>query len=83
MPTRLLLSFSLGERRSFLWAVTKDDLKLYELPDERTINSHIPAHVAGANSALRMAENPAVLEWFARTLVRQIGRNRSGTNTLG
>jgi CHAT domain-containing protein len=67
-----LLSFSLGERRSFLWAVTKDDLKLYELPDERTINSHIPAHVAGTNSALQMAENPAVLDWFARTLLGKL-----------
>ncbi|MFL6417476.1 MAG: CHAT domain-containing protein [Bryobacteraceae bacterium] len=43
-------------------------MKLYELPDERTINSHIPAHVAGANSAFRMAESPEVLDWFARTL---------------
>jgi CHAT domain-containing protein/predicted negative regulator of RcsB-dependent stress response len=63
-----LLSFSLGERRSFLWAITKDDLKLYELPDEGTINSHIPARAAGANSAFRMAENDTVLDWFARTL---------------
>src|SRR4051794_9399680 len=63
-----LLSFSLGQRRSFLWAVTKDDLKLYELPDERTISGQIPARVAGANPAFRMAQNDSVLDWFGRTL---------------
>jgi CHAT domain-containing protein len=66
--TEALLSFSLGERRSFLWAVTKDDLKLYELPDEKTMNAHIAPKIAGANSALRMAGDNAALEWFGSTL---------------
>ncbi|MFL6450122.1 MAG: CHAT domain-containing protein [Bryobacteraceae bacterium] len=67
-----LLSFSLGEHRSFLWAVTKGDLKLYELPDERTISGQIPARVAGANPAFRMAQNDAVLQWFGRTLFGKV-----------
>jgi len=66
--TEALLSFSLGERRSFLWAVTKDDLKLYELPNEGTINAHIPANVAGANPAVRMAGDNSALDWFGSTL---------------
>ncbi len=70
-----LLSFSLGEHRSYLWAVTKDQLKLYELPDESTISSHIPARVAGANSASRMADDNTVLEWFGRTLFGKLDSN--------
>ncbi len=33
----LLLEYSLGEERSFLWAVTKDSLKTYELPNREQI----------------------------------------------
>jgi CHAT domain-containing protein len=66
--TEALLSFSLGERRSFLWAVTKDDVKLYELPNEGTINAHIPANVAGANPAVRMAGDNSALDWFGSAL---------------
>lgn len=72
--TEALLSFSLGERRSFLWAVTKDDLKLYELPDEKTISAHIPANVAGANPALRMAGDNPALDWFGSTLFGKLDR---------
>lgn len=63
-----LLSFSLGERRSFLWAVTRDDLNLYELPDERTITDQIPNKGEAANAAYRMAENQALLGSFSRML---------------
>jgi CHAT domain-containing protein/predicted negative regulator of RcsB-dependent stress response len=36
----LLLSFSLGSRKSFLWAVTRDQVSLYELPGEDIIAAH-------------------------------------------
>jgi len=32
-----LLSFSLGKRKSFLWAITNSELRLYELPNQETI----------------------------------------------
>ncbi|MDQ2773538.1 MAG: CHAT domain-containing tetratricopeptide repeat protein [Acidobacteriota bacterium] len=39
----LLLSFCLGKDRSFLWAVTRDDMNLYELPAEDTLAAHARA----------------------------------------
>ena len=39
----LLLSFCLGKDRSFLWAVTRDDMNLYELPAEDKIAAHATA----------------------------------------
>jgi CHAT domain-containing protein len=41
--TALLLSFCLGKDKSFLWAVTRDDMNLYELPAEDTIAAHARA----------------------------------------
>ncbi len=35
----LLLQYSLGEERSYLWAVTKDSLTSYELPSRREISA--------------------------------------------
>lgn len=63
-----LLSFSLGDRKSFLWAVTKDDLKLYELPDEKTISRQIPGSSNNRNAAYRMAESKPILDSFSRML---------------
>lgn len=36
-PSEALLSFSLGEHSSFLWAITSDQVRLYELPGQETI----------------------------------------------
>jgi CHAT domain-containing protein len=36
-PDTLLLEYSLGEQRSFLWAVTTDSVKTYELPSRAVI----------------------------------------------
>lgn len=35
----LLLAYSLGERRSFVWAVTSDSLETYELPGRQTLEA--------------------------------------------
>jgi CHAT domain-containing protein len=36
-PETLLLEYSIGEHNSFLWAVTSDSIKTYELPDRSVI----------------------------------------------
>ena len=37
-PNTVLLEYSLGEMRSYLWAVTNDSLKTYELPAQEKID---------------------------------------------
>jgi CHAT domain-containing protein/predicted negative regulator of RcsB-dependent stress response len=41
--SQILLSFCLGKDRSFLWAVTGDQVNLYELPAEDKIRAHAKA----------------------------------------
>ena len=36
-PETLLLEYALGEKRSFLWAVTKDSVRSYELPSQANV----------------------------------------------
>jgi CHAT domain-containing protein len=38
-PGTLLLEYSLGEKRSFLWAITNDSLHSYELPPQSNIET--------------------------------------------
>src|SRR4029078_9287331 len=38
-PGTLLLEYSLGEERSFLWAITNDSLRSYELPAQADIET--------------------------------------------
>ena len=38
-PGTLLLEYSLGEKRSFLWAITTDSLQSYELPPQADIET--------------------------------------------
>lgn len=37
-PDTVLLEYSLGDERSYLWAITKDSLKSYQLPKGESIN---------------------------------------------
>src|SRR5579875_2123610 len=48
--TEVLLSFCLGNRRSFMWAVTGEDVNLYELPDETTIGAQAKAFSTAARN---------------------------------
>jgi CHAT domain-containing protein len=48
--TEVLLSFCLGTRKSFAWAVTGEDVNLYELPDESTIGQQAKAFSAAARN---------------------------------
>jgi CHAT domain-containing protein len=48
--SEVLLSFCLGKQKSFVWAVTGDDVSLYELPDETTIGQQAKAFTMAARS---------------------------------
>jgi CHAT domain-containing protein/uncharacterized protein HemY len=65
----LLLEYALGEDRSYLWAITKDSLKSYELPKGEQIKQ-IALRVSGlltARSENRRGEsNPQRLQRIAR-----------------
>ncbi|HSU33156.1 MAG TPA: CHAT domain-containing tetratricopeptide repeat protein [Bryobacteraceae bacterium] len=41
--SELLLSFCLGKDKSFLWAITNEQVKLYELPPEAKLTMHAEA----------------------------------------
>ncbi len=55
--SEMLLSFCLGERKSFLWAVTGDHVDLYELPRE----SEIATKSKAFSDAIRNGSNAAQL----------------------
>lgn len=44
----VLLSFCLGRPKSFVWAVTRDDVNLYELPEENAIADQAKAFAIAA-----------------------------------
>ena len=44
----VLLSFSLGEHKSFVWAVTGDDVNLHPLPDQAAISEQAKAFASAA-----------------------------------
>lgn len=49
--SEVLFSFSLGERKSFVWAVTGDDVNLYQLPDQNAIGEQAKAFAGAAREA--------------------------------
>ena len=54
-PDAALLSFHLGERRSFLWAVSRKRFRLYALPDR----SHLTADIQNFVEAVRTRQDSA------------------------
>jgi CHAT domain-containing protein len=67
--TDVLLSFCLGKHRSFLWAVTGDDVNLYELPDETAIGDQAKAFSAAARTNQEIAASGRAL---SQTLFGQL-----------
>jgi len=59
--TEVLLSFCLGKRQSFVWAVTGENVKLYELPDETSIGNQAKAFSAAARSGQDVAASGRAL----------------------
>ena len=60
-PNTVLLEYSLGEQRSYIWVVTPDSLKTYELPKREAIDS-VTRRVnesLGARSVFKASESPA------------------------
>ena len=59
-PDTLLLEYSLGESRSFLWVVTPDSLKSFELPKREQIEKLVRevSESLGARSVVQSLETP-------------------------
>ena len=71
--TEALLSFCLGKQRSFVWAVTGDDVNLYQLPDESTISSQAKAFSYAVRTGRDTASSGRALSQML------FGRLNSGT----
>jgi CHAT domain-containing protein len=66
-PGTLLLEYSLGEKRSFLWALTRDSIASYELPPQASIET-IAQRLYSAFITLGSTAQPAGYESDARAL---------------
>lgn len=55
-PDTLLLEYALGEKRSFLWAVTRDSVESYELPPRAEIET------AGRHAYRQLSAQPLLFE---------------------
>lgn len=66
-PGTLLLEYSLGEKRSFLWALTRDSIASYELPSQATIEK-IAQRLYSAFIALGSTAQLASYDTNARNL---------------
>jgi CHAT domain-containing protein/tetratricopeptide (TPR) repeat protein len=60
-PSTMLLEYSLGEERSYLWAVTQNSLKTYELPQREQIQKAAREvyETLTARSVMKSLETPA------------------------
>lgn len=67
-PDQLLLSFSLGEKKSFVWGVTRNRLELYELASEATISAHASAFFTAVQKGAARSEGAALSEDLFRPL---------------
>jgi CHAT domain-containing protein len=65
---QLLLSFSLGKRKSFLWGVSRNRLELYELPSEAAISAHASAFFAAVQTGAARTEGRALSQDLLRPL---------------
>lgn len=65
---QLLLSFSLGEKTSFMWGVSRTRLELYRLPAESIIASHAVAYL----SAMQESNTAGAGETLSRDLIGQL-----------
>ncbi len=68
-PSEVLLSFCLGRTRSFLWAVTVDDVELHELPNDVEIEQRA-RHFADALQSGKNGDSAALA--LSHTLFGQL-----------
>jgi CHAT domain-containing protein/Tfp pilus assembly protein PilF len=74
-PKTLLLEYSLGDERSYLWAVTNSDMKAYQLPGRKEVESAARAVydlLAGKEGAGRSASTMPTKYWSAATRLSEI-----------
>jgi CHAT domain-containing protein/tetratricopeptide (TPR) repeat protein len=79
----LLLEYRLGEKRSFLWAVTPDSLASFELPGRAAIE-HVasPAALAGSNSSIARRSAELQLPKLSRLLLDPVATLLPGKRLL-
>ncbi len=80
-PDTLLLEYSLGERRSFLWAVSRDRLDFWELPPRSVLEEAARrAHraLASTNRTLARSESEEALADLSRLLLAPAAGRLSG-----
>lgn len=65
---QLLLSFSLGKKKSFLWGVSNIRLELYELPSEDVISTHASAYFLALQKGNALCEGA----FLYKDLLRQL-----------
>jgi len=70
----VLLNYTLGEKRSFLWAISKTSIKSYVLPPRVEIEDAVKkiyAHLSDGNAAERSGDSPFVAEseYLSRVLL--------------
>lgn len=74
----LLLEFTLGEARSFVWAVTTDSVRAFELPEGSKIESAAKRVVQAITSRNRAVWNETPQQW--RTRLNQADAEYSKTS---
>ena len=79
-PGTLLLEYSLGEKRSFLWALTRDSMESYELPSQASIQN-IAQRLYSTISTAQLAGYESDARTLSSILFGQIN-NRSEAKRL-
>ncbi|MFN0112101.1 MAG: CHAT domain-containing protein [Blastocatellia bacterium] len=62
----ILLEYSLSDARSYLWAVAKDSIKVFELPDRKTINNQASKVHQLLNDQQPKKAGEAIADWQKR-----------------
>jgi CHAT domain-containing protein/predicted negative regulator of RcsB-dependent stress response len=75
-PDQLLLSFSLGKKKSFLWGVSRNRLELYELPSEAAISAHASAFFAAVQKGAGRSEGGALRQDLLQPLAPSLAAKK-------
>ncbi len=78
-PSEALFSFSLGEQKSYLWAVTSSDVRLYDLPKQDIIAHQAQAfsHAVSINSPEELGAGRALSRSLFANIAPSLKRKRN------
>jgi CHAT domain-containing protein/Tfp pilus assembly protein PilF len=63
----IILAYALGETRSYLWAITKEEITSYELPPRSQIDD-VVKELRGTFTSVRKRNDPVAVETVIRTV---------------